>query len=144
MPDDETPVPPALQQALLAGAYAELYPSLRGRLKAILASDDPALKAKVAAFAAMAGRRGRHRRADRRHRLDRRPGRGAGVGRLLRRQGRGGCLDGGDGAGGAVADYAALYSVAEGTARTHLKAVFAKTGAHRQSDLVRLLAASDR
>ncbi len=130
MPDDETPVTPALQQALLAGAYAELYPSLRGRLKAILASDDPALKAKVAAFAAMAGRRGRDHEAWLRERY-----------RLTPTEAR---LAAHIGAGGAVADYAALYGVAEGTARTHLKAIFAKTGAHRQSDLVRLLAASDR
>jgi DNA-binding CsgD family transcriptional regulator len=46
--------------------------------------------------------------------------------------------------GGSVAGYASKYGVSQGTARTHLKAVFAKTSVHRQSDLVRLLARQER
>jgi DNA-binding CsgD family transcriptional regulator len=130
MPDDETPVTRTLQQALQGGGYADLYPSLRGRLKAILASDDPALKAKAAAFVAMAARRGRDQEAWLRE-----------CYRLTPTEAR---LAAYIGAGGAIVDYALLHGVAEGTARTHLKAVFAKTGAHRQSDLVRLLAAGNR
>jgi DNA-binding CsgD family transcriptional regulator len=130
MPDDETPVTHVLQQALIGGGYADLYPSLRGRLKAILASDDPALKAKAAAILAMAARGDRDREAWLRE-----------CYRLTPTEAR---LAAHIGAGGVVADYAVLHGVAEGTVRTHLKAVFAKTGAHRQSDLVRLVAAGDR
>lgn len=42
-------------------------------------------------------------------------------------------------AGRTVAEYAAEASVTEGTARSQLKELFARTGTHRQADLVRLL-----
>lgn len=129
MPEDETPLPPLLQLEGL-GAYADLYPSLRARLKAIAASDDPAIRAKFTAIAAMAARAGRDREALLRE-----------TWRLTPAEAR---LAVHIGAGGGVADYAVLHGVAEGTVRTHLKAVFAKTGAHRQSDLVRLVAAAGR
>jgi len=130
MPKDETPLQAELQLRLNANAYAELYPSLPGRLKAVLQSTDPALRAKAAGLAAMAGRRGRAREARLREDY-----------RLTPAEAR---LAAYIGDGGTVADYAALNGVAEGTVRTHLKAVFAKTGAHRQSDLIRLVAAADR
>ena len=39
----------------------------------------------------------------------------------------------------AVKEYARMASLAPSTVRSHLKQLFAKTGAHRQADLVRLL-----
>ena len=41
--------------------------------------------------------------------------------------------------GGAVADCARALSVSEGTVRTQLKSIFAKTGIRRQADLPRLI-----
>lgn len=127
MSDDETPPERALQPPLLSGAYQELYPSLRPRLAKILKSDDPALRAKLAAVTAAIARREREREnwLGQRYRLT--PAEARLAAHIA--------------AGGTVAGYAALSGVAEGTARTHLKAVFAKTGVHRQSDLIRLLAA---
>lgn len=130
MPKNETPLQAEPQPRLNADAYAELYPSLPGRLKAVLQSTDPALRAKAAGLAVMAGRRGRAREARLREDY-----------RLTPAEAR---LAAHIGDGGTIANYAALNGVAEGTVRTHLKAVFAKTGVHRQSDLARLLAAGDR
>lgn len=130
MPDDETPLPPPLQLELMAGGYADLYPSLRARLKAIQASENPAIRAKLTAVAAMAARRGRDFEARLKEAYHLTPTEARLAVHI--------------GAGGAVADYAALHGVADGTVRTHLKAVFAKTGTHRQSDLVRLVAAVGR
>jgi DNA-binding CsgD family transcriptional regulator len=44
--------------------------------------------------------------------------------------------------GNAITDIAPSLSVTEGTVRTQLKAVLAKTGLHRQAELVALLAGS--
>lgn len=41
--------------------------------------------------------------------------------------------------GGSVAEYARQEGLSPATVRTHLKAVFAKTGVRRQADLIRLL-----
>lgn len=45
-------------------------------------------------------------------------------------------------AGGSVSEFAAARGIAEGTARLHLKRVLAKTGAGRQSELVRRIGGS--
>ena len=42
-------------------------------------------------------------------------------------------------AGATLADAATDLRIAEGTARRHLAAIFARTGIHRQSELVRLI-----
>ncbi len=42
-------------------------------------------------------------------------------------------------AGATLADAAMGLRIAEGTARRHLAAIFARTGIHRQSELVRLI-----
>jgi DNA-binding CsgD family transcriptional regulator len=126
MADDETPPEFKLQLPKRMRAYFELYPKLHGRLKTISESGDPAIRAKVGALAAMMMRR-----------------QDGADGRLLDRYGLTPTevrLATHIAAGGSVADYAALHKVSEGTVRTHLKAVFAKTGVHRQADLVRLLA----
>jgi DNA-binding CsgD family transcriptional regulator len=123
--DDETPVDRMLQAANL-GPYAELYPSLPGRLRKILTSDLPTLAARRAALLEQTTRRrdGRLRRLERDFRLT------AAEARLALH-----IADGGD-----LAGYAEAQGVALGTARTHLKAVFAKTGVHRQAELVGRLA----
>ena len=41
--------------------------------------------------------------------------------------------------GGSVVQFASLHRKSEATVRTHLKAIFRKTGASRQSDLPRLI-----
>jgi hypothetical protein len=61
MPDDETPPERALQLPLLSGPYLDLYPSLRTRLAKILKSEDPALRAKLAAVTAAIAQRERER-----------------------------------------------------------------------------------
>jgi DNA-binding CsgD family transcriptional regulator len=126
MADDETPPELKVQLPNRTQAYFELYPKLYGRLQTITKSSDPAIQAKMGVVAAMTARRregGDEKLADR-YRLT------ATEARLATHIG----------AGGSVAEYAALHGVSLGTVRTHLKAVFAKTGVHRQTDLVRLLA----
>ena len=41
---------------------------------------------------------------------------------------------------GGVADVAAVLGISEATVKTHLQHIFAKTGASRQSDLVKMAA----
>ena len=41
---------------------------------------------------------------------------------------------------GGVPEIAAALGILESTVRTHLKSLFEKTGAHRQADLVKLVA----
>jgi DNA-binding CsgD family transcriptional regulator len=115
------PRPPQLSRR-----YVELYPSLRNRLQAILQSEDPQLRAKVEALAAMVAKREREHEDWLAERY-----------RLTPAEAR---LAAHIGGGGSVAAYAAGYEISVGTVRTHLKAVFAKVGVHRQADLVRLLA----
>jgi DNA-binding CsgD family transcriptional regulator len=126
MADDETPPEFKLQLPKRMRAYFELYPKLHGRLKTIADSPDPAIRAKAGALAAMMLRR-----------RDGADGRLLDPYSLTPAEAR---LATHIGDGGSVADYAVQQKVSEGTVRTHLKAVFAKTGVHRQADLVRLLA----
>ena len=130
MPKDETPAEQALQPLLLPGVYGQLYPSLGRRLREILVSHNPAIKAKVAVLAAVVQRRDH----DRRIWISELYGLTPTEARLA--------VHVAD--GGAVAAFASENGVAVGTVRTHLKAVFAKTGIHRQSDLVRLIVGLDR
>ena len=129
-PNDKTPTGRPPQPSSPHARYAELYPSLPKRLKTILASNDPALLAKARAVTAMAARS----HGAREDWLAQRYGLTPSEARLAAFMG----------AGGTVADFAAEHGVSQYTARTHLKAIFAKTGAHRQSELVRLMYTGDR
>jgi DNA-binding CsgD family transcriptional regulator len=102
----------------------ELYPSVLPRLQAILASKDPHLRRRAAAF----------RRAAQVQEIAR-LGRLADAYRLSRAEARLALhiVEGGD-----IASYAKSVGVRVGTARSQLKAVFAKTGVSRQAELVRL------
>jgi DNA-binding CsgD family transcriptional regulator len=107
-------------------AYTRLYPDLLPRIKAILASRDPALRAKVAVLRAAA------RDAD-----------GTAAVNLARRYG----LTPTQARiaiylvnGGTLTDYAAEQKISPQTVRTHLKAIFSKTGASRQAELTSILA----
>jgi DNA-binding CsgD family transcriptional regulator len=109
---------PALQR------YAELYPSVVPRLRAILASKDPDLRRRAVALAEAV----QDRDVARLQRL-------MAAYRLTRAEARVALhiIDGGD-----VASYAGEARVSVGTARSQLKSIFAKTGVSRQSALVRL------
>lgn len=104
--------------------YAEIYPSMIPRLREIMASRDPKIRARLAALAAadMAQREGRLRRL-------------ASVYGLTPAEARVALhvID-----GGSLATYAQLAAVSVGTARTQLKSVFAKTGVSRQAELIKL------
>jgi DNA-binding CsgD family transcriptional regulator len=126
MPEDETPSSRLLQPDPLADRDLDLYPSLRARLKAILASDDPAIRSKIEALAELVARRDQERGQDFAQRYGLTPS----EVRLARHLAE----------GGNIAGYAEQHGLSQGTVRTHLKAVFAKTGAHRQAELVLLLA----
>ncbi len=130
MPKHETPSTPVPQLDLTLGRDLDLYPTLRARLKAILASEDPAIRVKVEALAAAVARRELERAGE----IAQRYG-------LTRSELR---LTAHLAEGGSVAGYAEKHGLSQGTVRTHLKAVFAKTGAHRQAELVLLLADSLR
>ncbi len=117
----------ALDHRLLrqAEAYSRLYPSVLPRLKAALEAGNPALQALVqsmqAALAQAEGQRARQLRDA--------WGLSAQEARVALR-----LID-----GATVADCAADLGVAESTIRTHVKAVFAKTGRTRQAQLASLL-----
>jgi DNA-binding CsgD family transcriptional regulator len=122
-PADDTPSKP-LQLERLSDRYALLYPSLPERLTQILGSADPAMRAKVMALASHLRRR------------DRRGGDLMGRYGLTEAQRAVALFIAG---GGRVAEYARQNGVSAFTVRTHLKAIFAKTGVRRQADLVRLI-----
>jgi DNA-binding CsgD family transcriptional regulator len=107
-----------------ARRYAELYPSVQPRLKAILASKDPKLSQSVASLA----RALRDQQARRLERLVAAYGLTRAESRLALH-----IID-----GGSIAEYAQLAHVTPGTARVQLKAVFAKTGVSRQAQLIKL------
>jgi len=106
-------------------AYAEIYPTIRERLKIIRQSSDPAIQAKVKLLRELFARRDQNviERLTRAFNLTRAEARLA----LWLAE------------GGSIAEYAQSAGISLGTARTHLKAVFAKTGAHRQSALASLV-----
>lgn len=101
--------------------YTRLYPDLMPRIRAVLASDDPALREKSALL-----RRAVERMID------------GGKSLLARRYGltpTQARIAVFVAEGGTVADYARVHKVSPQTVRTHLKAVFAKTGTSRQAEL---------
>ena len=122
MSDDD-----AFDQRLLkpSAAYAKLYPSITTRLKSAYDAGHPTVRAVAQAMCLAIQRAGgaREQLLRETHRLSPQETRI--------------CLHLID--GGSVASCAAVLGVAESTIRTHLKSIFAKTGAHRQADLHKLL-----
>ncbi|HEY9234983.1 MULTISPECIES: helix-turn-helix transcriptional regulator [Phenylobacterium] len=122
MSDDD-----AFDQRLIksAQAYARLYPSIGPRLKAAYDSGHPAARQAASAIAAA------QRRAEgaRETVLRDRYGLSAKEAQVVLHLTE----------GGAVSSCAEALGVAESTIRSHLKAIFRKTGANRQAELFALV-----
>ena len=114
---------PRLERAL--DHYSQLYPSLPGRLRQLLDGIDPALEDKVADLKSRLRRIGQARGRQLAAEFGLTPAQLSVVMHIAE--------------GGTVAEYARMTKVSPATVRTHLKAIFAKTGARRQADLVRLI-----
>jgi len=130
MAEDETPKDEQSQDWAGLARYSALYPSIRERLKTIRQSSDPRLRAMYDRLDAMMARGTLDRRAALAERFGLTPAEVRLASVIA--------------AGGRLGDYAAQQGVSLGTVRTHLKAVFAKTGVHRQSELVRLFNSASR
>jgi DNA-binding CsgD family transcriptional regulator len=122
MSDDE-----AFDQRLVkpAQAYAKLYPSITARLKAAYESGHPLARQLAGALGLAIQRAETHREL----RLQQEHGLSPQEMRIALH-----LID-----GGSVASAAEALGLAESTVRTHLKAVFAKTGVRRQAGLPSLL-----
>ena len=108
----------------ILGGYGELYPSLPERLRQINQSQDPKIRERVRSLVRALDARA----AERATRLERAYGLTPAETRVA--------LHLAD--GGTVAGYAEAGGLSVGTVRSQLKSIFAKTGARRQSDLVRI------
>lgn len=108
-----------------AQAYAKLYPSITARLKAAYDSGHPMMRqlAHALSVAVERGEASREQRLRDAHRLSPQEAR---VALHL--------ID-----GGTVQSCAAALAVADSTVRSHLKAIFAKTGVRKQAHLASLL-----
>jgi DNA-binding CsgD family transcriptional regulator len=123
MNDDTSKPGPSLVGNL--GNYAELYPDIGRRLREAEQNKNPEVRKRLAALrAALEGRGGR--------RLDYL----AKTWGLTPTEAR---LAAFLTDGGSIATYAALFAVRVGTARSQLKAVFAKMGVNRQAALTALV-----
>jgi len=111
--------------ASLLEIYAELYPSIRERVRVVSTIPDPAIRAKLDLLVQMVDRRLEARAAE----LSTRFGLTKAEAKLARW-----LAD-----GGSVIGFAESRGVAPGTVRTHLKSIFAKTGVHRQAQLASLV-----
>ena len=122
MSDDE-----AFDQRLVkpAQAYAKLYPSITARLKAAYESGHPLARQLAGALGFAIQRSDSHREM----RLQQEHGLSPQETRIALH-----LID-----GGTVASAAEALGLAESTVRTHLKAVFSKTGVRRQAGLPSLL-----
>jgi DNA-binding CsgD family transcriptional regulator len=126
MSNDSDDEPARYRSSLLE--YAQLYPSIRERIRRITASADPVLSAKMTALLVA------HERAQagQRERMAQRFGFTPTEGRVA--QFLADC--------GSINQYAETFGVSEGTVRVQLRSVFAKTGVHRQAELVRVIEAT--
>jgi DNA-binding CsgD family transcriptional regulator len=122
MSDDE-----AFDQRLVkpAQAYAQLYPSIAARLKAAFESGNPLVREAARSLGAAIERSVLYRE----QRLQEDHGLSPQESRVVLH-----LID-----GGTVASVAETLGLAQSTVRTHLKAIFAKTGLHRQAALPSLL-----
>lgn len=106
------------------GPYAELYPDTERRLNEMLASQDPVVRRLADAYVAASAQRAAQRSAALKQSY------GLTDAEVLVALH---IMD-----GGAIAEYAQAHGVSQGTVRTQLKAIFAKTGVNRQAALARL------
>jgi len=111
-------------------SYTRLYPDMVPRIKAILQSRDPKLRERLDVLqrALNSVNSARSSSAVRRFGLTPAQTRIA----LYLAQ------------GGAVSEFAREFGVSEQTVRTHLKAIFAKTGVTRQAELAAMLAGNSK
>ena len=105
--------------------YSQLYPSLPARVEQILATTDPALRKKIEVLGHAFLVQDADQSAAFARRFNLTP---AQVKVALHVA-----------AQGSVAEYAEKTGISEATVRTHLKAIFAKTGVSRQAELARLV-----
>jgi len=106
------------------GRYGELYPDMAPRLLAIVRSKEPAISRRIQALARLLSQRSDDLRDVLAARFDLTPAEARVAIHLVE--------------GGDIASYAKAAGVSLGTVRTHLKAIFAKTGVNRQAALVKL------
>ncbi len=122
---DDDSVKPAGLITAGTSAYGELYPSLGPRLRQIIEHGGPDVQRRVASLEqALAAREG-----ERNARLQGRFGLTQTEARIA--------LHLAD--GGSIAGYAAAHGSSPATVRSQLKSIFAKTGAHRQGELIGLI-----
>jgi DNA-binding CsgD family transcriptional regulator len=106
------------------GRYGELYPDMAKRLASILRSSEPTIHGRVQTLARLVAKRSDDLRDLLAERFDLTPAEARVAIHLVE--------------GGDIASYALAAGVSPGTVRTHLKAIFAKTGVNRQAALVKL------
>jgi DNA-binding CsgD family transcriptional regulator len=110
----------------MIGGYAELYPSIARRLVEAENSVKPEVRRRMVAVHEALKKKDAHRRQTL-----------ATIWRLTATEAR---LAMHLADGGTVAGYAEIFGVTEGTVRSQLKAIFAKTGVNRQAALTALIA----
>ena len=115
----------ALTQSSSFGRYAELYSSLPDRVQAILNLSDPKIRQRLKALGMAFARRNERHGAWLPDKYGLTPAETRIAIYLAR--------------GGSVASFAQEFGVSKGTVRTHLKAIFAKTGVRRQVALATLI-----
>ena len=122
---DDDSVKPAGRITTAMIAYAELYPSLLQRLRDLKDYGGPEVQQRLASLEqALASREdGRNARLQSQFGLTQAEAR---IALHLA-------------AGGSIAGYAAAHDVSPATVRSQLKSIFAKTGAHRQGELIGLI-----
>ena len=109
----------------MIGGYAELYPSIARRLVEAENSAKPEIRRRMAAVHEALMKKEAHRRQSL-----------ATIWRLTATEAR---LAMHLADGGSIAGYAEIFQVTEGTVRSQLKAIFAKTGVNRQAALAALI-----
>lgn len=122
MDDDNADLVPKLSPEFTR--YARLYPSVIPRLREILASRDPKIRQRVDALRQMIAGREAALQEGFVARFQLTPT----EARLALH-----LVEGGD-----IASYARGAGVTQGTARSQLKSIFAKTGVRKQAELIRL------
>jgi DNA-binding CsgD family transcriptional regulator len=115
----------ALTRSSSFGRYAELYPNLPDRVQAIMNLPDPKIRQRLKALGMAFARRNERHRAWLPDKYGLTPAETRIAIYLAR--------------GGSIASFAQEFGVSKGTVRTHLKAIFAKTGVRRQVALATLI-----
>ncbi len=116
----------ALRQSKSFGHYRELYPSLPERLRLILDCPNPGIRQRLQELGRVLGERNDERTAWIVEKYGLTPAEARVALHLAE--------------GGTIASCSREFGIGPGTVRTHLKAVFAKTGINRQAGIATLLA----